>query len=83
VDLARTLGRQGDAELADRAYTAAFEAEPTNAQILWDRAVALRQTGRLVEAPMEGARIPFTLTRPMCALAITRRVRTSPGLQAC
>jgi tetratricopeptide (TPR) repeat protein len=50
VELARTLNRQGEPGLADRAYAAAFEAEPTNAQILWDRAAALKQAGRLVEA---------------------------------
>jgi tetratricopeptide (TPR) repeat protein len=50
LDLARTLSRQGDLELADRAYTAAFEAEPTNAQILWDRAQNLRQAGKTVAA---------------------------------
>jgi ferric-dicitrate binding protein FerR (iron transport regulator) len=37
-------------ELADRAYAAAFEAEPTNAQILWDRARNLQQAGQLAEA---------------------------------
>ena len=33
-------------DLADRANASAFEAEPTNAQILWDRAQALLQAGR-------------------------------------
>jgi predicted Zn-dependent protease len=50
LDLARTLSRQGDLDLADRAYTAAFEAEPTDAQILWDRAQNLRQAGKTVRA---------------------------------
>jgi tetratricopeptide (TPR) repeat protein len=49
-DLAQTLSRKGDLELADRAYQAAFEAEPTNAQILWDRARNLRQAGKTIEA---------------------------------
>jgi tetratricopeptide (TPR) repeat protein len=49
-DLARTLSRKGDLELADRAYQAAFEAEPTNAQILWDRARNLRQAGKTIDA---------------------------------
>jgi tetratricopeptide (TPR) repeat protein len=49
-DLAATLVRQGDLELADRAYEAAFDAEPTNAQILWDRAQNLRQMDRTKEA---------------------------------
>ena len=38
----------GDRE--DRAYAAAFEAEPTNAQILWDRAENLRRASRATEA---------------------------------
>src|SRR5262249_18289595 len=48
--LAQSLAQQGDLELADRAYAAAFAAEPTNAQLLWDRAEGLRQAGRHVEA---------------------------------
>jgi cytochrome c-type biogenesis protein CcmH/NrfG len=50
LELAQTLSRKGDLDLADRAYTAAFEAEPTNAQILWDRAQNLRQAGKTVAA---------------------------------
>jgi tetratricopeptide (TPR) repeat protein len=50
LGLAQSLQREGDFRLADRAYTAAFEAEPTNAQILWDRAQSLRQNGRQAEA---------------------------------
>jgi Tfp pilus assembly protein PilF len=50
VDLAQTLRRQGDLDLADRAFSAAFAAEPTNAQLLWDRAQNLRQAGKTVEA---------------------------------
>ncbi len=48
--LAETLAREGQPALADRAYVAAFEAEPTDAQILWDRARNLRQAGRLSDA---------------------------------
>jgi tetratricopeptide (TPR) repeat protein len=48
--LAETLGQKGELDLADRAYAAAFEAEPTNAQILWDRAQNLRQAGQSAEA---------------------------------
>jgi tetratricopeptide (TPR) repeat protein len=48
--LARELTRQGDRDLADRAFAAAFAAEPTNAQYLWDRAQNLRQVGKRVEA---------------------------------
>jgi tetratricopeptide (TPR) repeat protein len=50
VDLATTLQRQGDRDLADRAYRAAFERESTNAQLLWDRADNLKEAGRLVQA---------------------------------
>ncbi|HMF13029.1 MAG TPA: hypothetical protein VKE94_12015, partial [Gemmataceae bacterium] len=50
LGLAGTLGRRGELDLADRAYGAAFEAEPTNAQILWDRATNLRQAGKVAEA---------------------------------
>ena len=50
LGLAETLGQKGELDLADRAYAAAFEAEPTNAQILWDRAQNLRQAGQSVEA---------------------------------
>jgi tetratricopeptide (TPR) repeat protein len=50
VGLATTLQRQGDRDLADRAYQAAFEREATNAQLLWDRADNLKQAGRLVQA---------------------------------
>jgi tetratricopeptide (TPR) repeat protein len=48
--LARTLSSQSEAELADRAFAAAFAAEPTDAQILWDRAQGLRQAGKPTEA---------------------------------
>jgi tetratricopeptide (TPR) repeat protein len=48
--LAQELSRKGDLDLADRAFAAAFEAEPTNAQLLWDRAMNLRQAGKHVEA---------------------------------
>ncbi|MCK6471460.1 MAG: FecR domain-containing protein [Planctomycetes bacterium] len=50
LSLASVLMQQGDLALADRAYALAFEAEPTNAQILWDRAQALLQNGRREEA---------------------------------
>jgi cytochrome c-type biogenesis protein CcmH/NrfG len=44
--LGELLRQQGQFELADRALAAAFEAEPTNAQILWDRAEVLFEAGR-------------------------------------
>jgi hypothetical protein len=50
VSLAQTLGRQGELDLADRAFAAAFAAQPTDAQILWDRAQNLRQAGKQPEA---------------------------------
>jgi ferric-dicitrate binding protein FerR (iron transport regulator)/tetratricopeptide (TPR) repeat protein len=50
LGLAQALGREGDFALADRAYAAAFEAEPTNPQILWDRAQSLRQNGQSAQA---------------------------------
>ncbi len=49
AELAQTLQRQGELTLADQAFASAFAAEPTNAQLLWDRAQNLRQTGRLSE----------------------------------
>ena len=36
--------------MADDAFASAFAAEPTNAQLLWERAQNLRQSGNLVEA---------------------------------
>ncbi|MBI4615719.1 MAG: FecR domain-containing protein [Planctomycetes bacterium] len=50
LDLARSLRADGEFALADRAYELAFEAESTNAQILWDRAQNLQQSGRHDEA---------------------------------
>jgi thioredoxin-like negative regulator of GroEL len=50
VGLAQSLNREGNFALADQAYAAAFEAEPTNAQVLWDRAQNLQQAGRHAEA---------------------------------
>jgi Tfp pilus assembly protein PilF len=50
LGLAQTLARRGELDLADRAYRGAFEAEPTNAQILWDRARNLRAAGKTVAA---------------------------------
>jgi hypothetical protein len=47
LQVAEGLRGEGLFELADRAYTLAFEAEPTNAQILWDRAQNLFQAGRV------------------------------------
>ena len=49
-DLGNTLRQQGLFELADRAYASASQSEPTNAQILWDRAQVLLESGRETEA---------------------------------
>src|SRR5262249_54442416 len=46
VSLAQSLRQEGDWRLADRCYELAFAAEPTNAQLLWDRAQLLRQQGQ-------------------------------------
>ncbi|MBL7132742.1 MAG: FecR domain-containing protein [Phycisphaerae bacterium] len=48
--LAAQLAGEGDVALADRAYAAAFDIEPTNAQILWDRAQLLSRYGRAEQA---------------------------------
>ena len=44
------MRQQGQVDLADRAYATAFEAEPTNAQVLWDRAESLQENGRADQA---------------------------------
>ena len=48
--LAVQLVKRADNELAEHAYQAACEAEPTNAEILWDRAENLQRIGKAVEA---------------------------------
>src|SRR5262249_30871386 len=50
VQLAENLRQGGDLELAELAFRAASESEPTNAQILWDRAQNLRQAGKTAPA---------------------------------
>ena len=64
VSLAGELRRQGRFELAVRAYTTAFEVEPTNAQVLWDKAQLLQQSGRHVEAQKMYRRIATTDWQP-------------------
>jgi tetratricopeptide (TPR) repeat protein len=49
-NLAHTLRGDGDFQLADRAFANAYQAEPTNAQILWERAQNLQQLGKTHEA---------------------------------
>jgi hypothetical protein len=48
--IAEEMRQAGEADLADRALQAAFEAEPTNAQHLWDRARHLGQAGQTARA---------------------------------
>jgi tetratricopeptide (TPR) repeat protein len=50
VNLAQSLQNQGDLGLAQRAYSAAFAADPSNAQLLWDQVQCLQQTGKAAEA---------------------------------
>jgi tetratricopeptide (TPR) repeat protein len=50
LNLAGIMVKQGESELADRAYRAAAEAEPTDPQILWDRAENLKRMGKYQEA---------------------------------
>ena len=50
LNLAGNLRKQGELKLAAEAFSSAFAAEPTNAQILWDRAQNLRQLGKQQEA---------------------------------
>ncbi len=64
LTLASHLGRKGDLDLADRAFKAASEAEPTNAQILWDRAQNLRRLGKTVEAQALFRRIADGVWQP-------------------
>ncbi|MCI0380086.1 MAG: hypothetical protein L0215_21085, partial [Gemmataceae bacterium] len=50
LTMAGSLAKRGDYALADSAFAAAFDAEPTNAQILWDRAENLLRFGKNLEA---------------------------------
>ncbi|HKB01627.1 MAG TPA: VIT domain-containing protein [Gemmataceae bacterium] len=50
VSLAWALRHEGNWRLADKSYAMAFAAEPTNAQLLWDRAEYLRQEGQIAES---------------------------------
>ena len=50
LGLGQTLRGQSEFELADRAFSLAFEAESTNAQILWDHAQMFEQCGRSADA---------------------------------
>jgi tetratricopeptide (TPR) repeat protein len=50
VSLAWSLRQEGNWRLADKSYEMAFAAEPTNAQLVWDRAEYLRQQGQIAES---------------------------------
>lgn len=50
LGIAQTLRYQNEPELTDKAYALASAAEPTNAQIIWDRAQALHNAGKFSEA---------------------------------
>lgn len=49
VSLAWSLRQEGNWQLADKCYDMAFAADPTNAQLLWDRAEHLRQQGQIAD----------------------------------
>jgi tetratricopeptide (TPR) repeat protein len=48
--MAQGLSREGDLDLADRAYAAACEHDPDDALLVWQRAQNLRQAGKADEA---------------------------------
>jgi tetratricopeptide (TPR) repeat protein len=50
LGLAASATQEGDLDLADKCYDAAFAAEPTNAQILWDRAQLLERRGEIAQS---------------------------------
>ncbi len=50
LGLAGNLKLSGETTLADLAYKAAYDAEPNNAQTLWDRAENLQQAGKTTQA---------------------------------
>jgi tetratricopeptide (TPR) repeat protein len=50
ANMAKALAAEGNLDFADRAFALAYETEPTNAQILWDRATNLEQAGRMNDA---------------------------------
>jgi ferric-dicitrate binding protein FerR (iron transport regulator) len=50
TNLAGALAKQGELDLADRAFRAAAQAEPTDPQLLWDRAQNLKQLGKRQDA---------------------------------
>jgi hypothetical protein len=49
LQLARALAGEGQRELAERAYRVAGAADPSNAQVVWERAANLEELGRAGE----------------------------------
>ncbi|MBY0524058.1 MAG: FecR domain-containing protein [Gemmataceae bacterium] len=49
-NLAQRLSYQADYDLANLAFKAAFESDPTDANILWEQAQTLRRAGKLAES---------------------------------
>jgi tetratricopeptide (TPR) repeat protein len=50
ASVAQTWRQNGALEIADRAYAAAADLQPDNAQVVWDRAQMLETTGKTKEA---------------------------------
>jgi Ca-activated chloride channel family protein len=50
MSLAWSVRQEGNWRLADKCYEMAYAAEPTNAQLLWDRAEHLRQQGQIADS---------------------------------
>jgi thioredoxin-like negative regulator of GroEL len=50
LTLAQSATKEGDLPLADQCFAAAFAAEPTNAEILWDRAKLLERRGQIAQS---------------------------------
>ena len=54
MDLGKALAEQDELDQANRAFSAAFTAEPTNLQILWEHAEMRQQARQLYEQIAEG-----------------------------
>jgi hypothetical protein len=50
LSVAQMWRGRGETQLADQAYARAFQAEPANAQIVLDRAIALQESGQITRA---------------------------------
>src|SRR3989442_15930245 len=67
LELARKLREENRHEEADAAYAAAFKAEPTNADILWERAENLKGIGQTDRARLLYRRIAAGTWQPRFA----------------